>query len=745
MRTLQSLVILLLCGVCGAQTTRTWEQTRYEELEQGTSKGVAIRSDGTLTLAPELKQLASSPSTFLWSIASDSQGNVFTAAGSPARVYRTNRDGKLTTVLAPTELQVQAVTVALDGTVYAATSPDGKVYRITPAAAAPVAKATAEPAPVAAPRSDSKVELDPAYASSVFYTPNSKYIWALAADREGRLYVATGDRGEIHRVEKNGTGSVFFNSDEAHIRTLAIDNTGNIIAGSDGSGLIYRISPRGEAFVLYSAPKKEITALAVAADGTIYAAGAGDKRSGSPATPAAASAIAPAMPAMTPGQIAPAPPAMPPGAVPALPLPGIGAAGSDVYRIAPDGSPKRLWTSREDLVYALAVHGREVLAGTGNKGKVYAIDQDGDYSNLLKASANQVIGFAPAPGGALYAATSNLGKVFVLQDSSTREATYDSDVFDAKNFSRWGRAEVRSRGRIDLLARSGNVDNPDRNWSAWRKVDLEGDARIDAPPARFLQWRAVLKPGSTAAEIDSVQVSYAARNVAPEVDDITVLPGNRFGAPRLASDLTPGAPTAPARAETAVTPTRDRDYTAIRWTARDDNDDQLTYSVFYRGEGESRWKLLKDGLADRFYSFESNLLPDGGYNLRVVASDALAHSPGEALTGERESARFEIDTTAPRIDKFKARVEGKTLRVSFEAEDATAPIRRAEFSVNGGEWKFVAPKDGISDGKEEAYEFAVPLDSDADGSGDEQLVAVRAYDRHENMSSAKVVARLLRP
>ena len=40
--------------------------------------------------------------------------------------------------------------------------------------------------------------------------------------------------------------------------------------------------------------------------------------------------------------------------------------------------------------------------------------------------------------------------------------TYESDVFDAKIFSRWGSAEVRAQGAFDLFARSGNVDNPDR-------------------------------------------------------------------------------------------------------------------------------------------------------------------------------------------------------------------------------------------------------------------------------------------
>src|SRR5258708_5378373 len=55
-----------------------------------------------------------------------------------------------------------------------------------------------------------RTPVDDSFTSSVFYDPKTKYIWDLLLDREGRLYVATGDRGEIFRVTKSGEGSVFF-------------------------------------------------------------------------------------------------------------------------------------------------------------------------------------------------------------------------------------------------------------------------------------------------------------------------------------------------------------------------------------------------------------------------------------------------------------------------------------------------------------------------------------------------------
>ena len=304
----------------------------------------------------------------------------------------------------------------------------------------------------------------------------------------------------------DGSGALFFKSDEAQIRALDFDNSGNLIAGTDGSGLIYRISPQGEGFVLYSAPKKEITALAVDAQGNIYAAGAGEKRGATtPSAPVSSVPLAAATPSggttITLGsQGSAADPGASTSTFSAIPYPNVtNVGGSEVYRLAPDGSPKTMWSSHEDLVYALAFdQAGRLLAGTGNRGKIYVISGN-EYTDLAKASANQVTAFARAPKGGLYAATSNLGKIFLLGAEPGSRRHYESDVFDAKNFSQWGRVEVRGSGSFELFARSGNVDNPDRNWSLWKQVDLQKDLPVDAPSARFIQWKAVLHPGRAAA------------------------------------------------------------------------------------------------------------------------------------------------------------------------------------------------------------------------------------------------------
>src|SRR5215469_14274295 len=113
-----------------AQGTRSWEQSKFEDLVKGTATGVAIRSSGGLELAPSFKLLYSTPSTYIWAVAADDAGNVYVATGSPARVYRITPDGKSAIIFQPQELQVQALRVAPGGVIFAATAPDGKVYKI---------------------------------------------------------------------------------------------------------------------------------------------------------------------------------------------------------------------------------------------------------------------------------------------------------------------------------------------------------------------------------------------------------------------------------------------------------------------------------------------------------------------------------------------------------------------------------------------------------------------------------------
>ncbi|MGC2766916.1 MAG: hypothetical protein WB607_15520, partial [Candidatus Acidiferrum sp.] len=128
-----SLLALLFCGVATtgiADHTRRWRQSTYEEFLKGTAKGVAVRSDGHLELAPKFTLVSDADASYLWSLRTDATGALYAGGGSPAKVFRFDAGGKPTTVFESTDLLAQCLVFDAKGTLYVGTSPDGKVYKV---------------------------------------------------------------------------------------------------------------------------------------------------------------------------------------------------------------------------------------------------------------------------------------------------------------------------------------------------------------------------------------------------------------------------------------------------------------------------------------------------------------------------------------------------------------------------------------------------------------------------------------
>ena len=113
-----------------AQGTHLWTQSRLEEFEKGTPQGVALGSDGQLREAADWSEVLTTPSSYVWSVALDKSGTAYLGTASPASVLRVGADGKAFTLFETKDLSVQVVKTGPDGSLYAATLPSGKVYRL---------------------------------------------------------------------------------------------------------------------------------------------------------------------------------------------------------------------------------------------------------------------------------------------------------------------------------------------------------------------------------------------------------------------------------------------------------------------------------------------------------------------------------------------------------------------------------------------------------------------------------------
>lgn len=244
--------------------------------------------------------------------------------------------------------------------------------------------------------------------------------------------------------------------------------------------------------------------------------------------------------------------------------------------------------------------------------------------------------------------------------------------------------------------------------------------------------------------MEDVSVAYLPRNVAPEVLSITALPVGIGLQSMVQMQIDPnvessGLDPSLFGAVTQVPPRRlfQRGARSFQWTAEDRNGDTLEYAVYYRALNENTFRLLKDKLRDNFYTIDGATLADGRYIIKIAVSDAADNPAGQALSGERLSEPVDIDNTPPAVRAVgPPRVKGEGIVASFEVDDATGKIKRADASIDGAPWSPIFPEDGIADSGHERYsvEFGVLTPG-------EHTISLRAFDISGNVGTLSVSVR----
>jgi hypothetical protein len=149
---------------------------------------------------------------------------------------------------------------------------------------------------------------------------------------------------------------------------------------------------------------------------------------------------------------------------------------------------------------------------------------------VAKPESAQVTSLLPGEDGKIFAATANAGKVFALGPGYDSKGSFESDAFDAKIFSHWGRLtwfgdNGAMKDKVAFYVRSGNTSRPDKNWSPWAgPYKTSGGAEVSSPAARFVQWKLEFVDVNAGAlpSVSWVSVAYQPKNVAPVIDDIAL-------------------------------------------------------------------------------------------------------------------------------------------------------------------------------------------------------------------------------
>lgn len=255
----------------------------------------------------------------------------------------------------------------------------------------------------------------------------------------------------------------------------------------------------------------------------------------------------------------------------------------------------------------------------------------------------------------------------------------------------------------------------------------------------------MLNATSSVASLTELNIAFIARNIAPEVLSIQVLPTNVGIAANPPMQIDPNIelsgldPVTFGIPNAAIPPRRvyQRGATSLQWIAEDRNGDKLIYDVFYKEIGDANFKLLRGDLTDPFIAIDGQSLADGHYVFQIVAKDSLSNPAALALKGDKTTEPIDIDNTAPTVTASgMSQITGDKTRVAFDASDAASFLTRAEYSVNGGEWKSVYAEDGISDSPLEKYTVEIPYK----GAG-EYVITIRVFDVNGNAGNVRAVVK----
>ncbi len=566
----------------------------------------------------------------------------------------------------------------------------------------------------------------------LFRPKEATYIFDITTDDAGNIFLATGPTGKVFRLDPLGkTAQLAYDSRDKNMLSLVPGRDGFLYAGSDDRGLVYKLNPRDQsATVLYDSVKPEITSLLFAdvldpSVRDLYAI-ATSARIVKSETEFAESLPLPGRPES--GGTTPKPA---PGSTGGLKLkianaksapkqeassrptprrkPSSSTTTSALYRISREGYVTNV-ANKMAVFLCLAQHPKGLLIGTGNDGQLLQVDPVSEQQTILyeDREATQITTIGVVRDD-LYIGTANPAKLIHLPGIYAPQGQYESDLIDARQPANWGTlqldADLPEGCKVFVSSRSGNVsDVNDPTFSAWTDpVQVVEPTQLKCPLGRFCQYRLTVKSttGQATPLIREIAVSSTIPNLAPVVESIDLS--------RLSSTSKKGR------------------YT-IRYKVKDDNDDQLVYTLFFRKLGRTQWIQLADKQEDDSYEWEGRTVEDGRYEFRVVADDHKSNSTATKLTGSRISDPVVIDNTGPVVRGHFLAAKGKTTTLELVIQDELSVIRKLDYTVDGNrEWSGAIADDLVCDTTHE--NFTLRID---DLQGGDHLVTIRVQDDFGN-------------
>ncbi len=574
------------------------------------------------------------------------------------------------------------------------------------------------------------IRLEKAAYETVYGQDELMYIFDMAADEDGAIYLASGPEGIIYQFDESYAKlKMIYNTPDDNLLSILIGYDGFLYAGSDKRGLIYKVNPdAGMGSVVYDSEQEEITALVFDDEKNLYAAATSvralESQSG-------AMSITSGSPGGRPEQADQVPPEEGPDGSDRTNIPNTDSADSQqrgsqapppqrgqmppsachIYKIDKRGFVTEVF-SEMALFFDMEFYNGKLILATGNNAETFSIDPTSETRFILYRDkiATQITAAASAED-VLYLGTSNPPKMITLSGKFNEIGTYTSDLVDAGQPAMWGKiqldAEIPEGCSIYVSSRSSNVKDPnDPVFSPWSKpVLFEQPVRLTCPLGRFCQYKLTLEsenPDATPV-IREVAVAHVVPNLAPVVESVET---------QRAKDK----------------PDKPAGTVNINFTASDHNEDKLIYKIEFRKIPAQNWIKLAEDVDKNTYEWFTKTVEDGRYEVRVTADDRMENSLFDSLTGSRVSNPFVIDNSPPEMSEPEIKVNGSMLSMQFTVTDELSAIGSVHYTIDSNEeWISTLPVDMIYDtASEDIHIIAEDIEPG------EHVIAVKLSDHIDN-------------
>jgi len=709
-----ALVALTGSGLLAA-TTSIWMTASAEDFARGKLENVAILSTGQLAPGMGTRRLKMEEIS-VWATTFAPDGTAYVGTGNNGRVFVAGKDGARKVF--ETGEAVVTCLVWGDGVLYAGTMPSGKIFAWKPGGKARLL-----------------ADLEAPYIWKMIYHSGLK-----------SLVVGTGPEGQVYTVTPEGKPKVFFDSNESHVLSLAEGPKGSIFAGTSMRGVLYQFGSDASVQGTWDLDDNEVRGLTFkhgslyvgankikSYERDIYFMGQGGMMQDRSQF---ARMLAAQISQLRQGQ-------------------QVGEKGfqelfeANIYRLEPGKAMHRILSIPSRYLCDIGVDKDKVIyAATGDEGELWAATEPNLGWVMMDLKEAQVLSVGIHKGRLRTVSTGNGAAIYRTEEEAATSAQFTSEVKDTGFRSRWGGIQWKSTGPIEVLTRTGSHSIPDKTWSEWSKPLEKSGSKISSPGARFIQFRLRWKKGQE-SKVDWVRLAYINENQRPQISKVlTARMQDAFPATKGLPDMKEGYYQRQMKEA--------KGKVQISWKAGDPDGDTLRYWLYYRREGDKEWVIInpkkpvmagmgyfdldsirrmKAGkkpalrLQDVSHSWNTALLADGWYMLKVVASDERDNGD-QAKKVWKEAGPILIDNRKPEIPELKS-----TAKLTWKgvAKDGASFIARIEYNLDGEKWEMVKASDGIYDNQKES--FTIKLKNVMPG---EHVLTVRAFDEGGNNGQRQV-------